>query len=608
VKSKLFIFITAILCLILLASHGKPNQSINVEELLDLGEKYLLEMEYEQAVIQFLKVIEIEPMNPRGYTGAAEAYIALGQLDNALSVLQEGSKALPNNIEIQTMLDEVKAMLNEIQTKADEFLKELDSEENENLKEDIKNDKSKIAYSWYLEPTIEADNIDLLLENSSTYTHASHCVDYISVIERNGLKGLITYEGAIIVNTEYNNIYLGYGDGEYNLLKETGNDTFVSPYKKILTADNNVLPNGEIEGGTYATFAYYNTDTNEILTQNWNGELVKSTVKGLFGVLTINNSIISQANNLSSWEINSLCSENNPYYCIVYYDKKITDTLYSAVATTDTGILVSDKTDKWGYYNETGNLILDCVYDGAWEIQNDYYVPYTPSEGYLVICKNGDLSLITENGDTVIPFGEYEELRPVYENKLWAKHNGKWGVLLLDEDNAVSNINNAYNDFLENAFKSSSTPTHYIYIDMNSDGIDELLVFKFNEYNQAHWRIFAYSGGVVEEIGSGDYEYNASTKAMLVDNCIYVDWERASVNYYGGGEEYYIMVDGTIKCYSYSSFFEFEVINGESVETYSNEKYQCDNKEISKNEFLSITNKYNSEKGILIEPAIMQKY
>ena len=78
---------------------------LSAARLLDLGEKYLLDMDYEQALVQFLKVIEIEPMIPRGYTGAADAYIGLEQPDNAVAILRQGLRAIPGNVEIQTMLD-----------------------------------------------------------------------------------------------------------------------------------------------------------------------------------------------------------------------------------------------------------------------------------------------------------------------------------------------------------------------------------------------------------------------------------------------------------------------------------------------------------------------
>ena len=72
---------------------AKPATPPTASELLDLGEKYLLELDYEQALVQFFAVIEIEPMNPRGYTGAAEAYVAMGDTDAAKAVLERGRDA-----------------------------------------------------------------------------------------------------------------------------------------------------------------------------------------------------------------------------------------------------------------------------------------------------------------------------------------------------------------------------------------------------------------------------------------------------------------------------------------------------------------------------------
>ena len=61
-----------------------------VETALRLAEKYLLEQDYEQAIIEFSKVLEIEPMNVDAYLGLAEAYIGLGDTKTAVAVLRSG--------------------------------------------------------------------------------------------------------------------------------------------------------------------------------------------------------------------------------------------------------------------------------------------------------------------------------------------------------------------------------------------------------------------------------------------------------------------------------------------------------------------------------------
>lgn len=84
---------------------GCAEKPKTVAELMSLGEKYLIELDYENSVVQFLKVIEIEPMNPRAYLAAAEAYVGLGQTDNAAAILKRGLEALPDNEEIRGMLE-----------------------------------------------------------------------------------------------------------------------------------------------------------------------------------------------------------------------------------------------------------------------------------------------------------------------------------------------------------------------------------------------------------------------------------------------------------------------------------------------------------------------
>jgi len=60
---------------------------------LVLGENYLSELDYEQALLQFDQAIEIEPKNPRGYLGKADALLHLDRQAEAASALATGAKA-----------------------------------------------------------------------------------------------------------------------------------------------------------------------------------------------------------------------------------------------------------------------------------------------------------------------------------------------------------------------------------------------------------------------------------------------------------------------------------------------------------------------------------
>ena len=111
-KKRISIYIVVVLVIVLLtggiiAMALNRTTPVSVDELLSLGEKYLLELDYEQALVQFLKVIEIEPMNPRGYTGAAEAYIGMDDIESAIAILEQGLEASDDTVEIAALLAEL---------------------------------------------------------------------------------------------------------------------------------------------------------------------------------------------------------------------------------------------------------------------------------------------------------------------------------------------------------------------------------------------------------------------------------------------------------------------------------------------------------------------
>jgi len=93
--------------ILLVVACATPLKPLTVADMLELGEKYLIEHEYEQALVQFLTVIEVEPMIPRGYTGAAEAYIGLDQLDNAMQILSKALTVIGDDSVVLNMINEL---------------------------------------------------------------------------------------------------------------------------------------------------------------------------------------------------------------------------------------------------------------------------------------------------------------------------------------------------------------------------------------------------------------------------------------------------------------------------------------------------------------------
>ena len=84
----------------------KPQNQPAATGGVEVAERFLWEQNYEQAVIEFEKVLEIEPMNVDAYLGLADAYIGLGDTEKALEALRKGFE-LTGDPRLQAKIDEL---------------------------------------------------------------------------------------------------------------------------------------------------------------------------------------------------------------------------------------------------------------------------------------------------------------------------------------------------------------------------------------------------------------------------------------------------------------------------------------------------------------------
>ena len=83
-------FFILVFCLVNLYAYGKVSGDQYTRQL-DLGYKYLGEMEYEQAELAFENIISIDERNYEAYLGLAETYTAMGETDMAEEVMEEAA-------------------------------------------------------------------------------------------------------------------------------------------------------------------------------------------------------------------------------------------------------------------------------------------------------------------------------------------------------------------------------------------------------------------------------------------------------------------------------------------------------------------------------------
>ena len=78
----------------------------SADKLVELGNKYLEDGEYDKAIIEFEKAINLDNTCVEAYIGIAKAYIGLGKEDDAIQYLQDGYD-ITGDPEIKKMLDEL---------------------------------------------------------------------------------------------------------------------------------------------------------------------------------------------------------------------------------------------------------------------------------------------------------------------------------------------------------------------------------------------------------------------------------------------------------------------------------------------------------------------
>ncbi|MEG1926758.1 MAG: WG repeat-containing protein, partial [Ruthenibacterium sp.] len=137
---------------------------------------------------------------------------------------------------------------------------------------------------------------------------------------------------------------------------------------------------------------------------------------------------------------------------VVVVDKSgtlLSDTVYEDYFPFHEGVAAMKLNGKWGYVNEQGVAITDFVYEPLMveEVWNDDLAdydgtverrhPYSANEGMIPVKRDGLCGVIDIKGKEVIPC-KYEDIASVYGGRVWAKENGKWGVLNLTKNAELS--------------------------------------------------------------------------------------------------------------------------------------------------------------------------
>ncbi len=477
-KKNIIIIIIAAILLIgagitAVALVNSRSASSGVAGSLQLAERYLNEQNYEQAVIEFQKVLEIEPMNVDAYLGIADAYIGMGDTDKALEWLNKGFE-LTGDSRIQTKLYELKKPL------------------------------TASELSWIVEPTYEFDDIRPI-PRAKFYSNN----DYAS-----GQKALSDnlggYEAGFPSYSATDEYYEVKQGDQYTLFCQSDRELYtyfsesmlynwrngkivfeladfdpIRDWAQIETFSSEMVVPKELVYGfpgyrsgywdcklfwdTYTEKAYLDFEDElmsayqrrglkptspNLLSKNYPIQKYDLSSLGTvpqeetFWEISFNNTNELQKYEKYSEAVRTPISEK--YALWSPKNKLLTDFIYDDMCSSSYGLTAASREGKWGYLDENGKEITEFIYDAPWLIAKESYAAYPCTSDTMVVSLGGKMGVLNRNGRTLIGFGEFDELAPAWNDQLWAKQGGKWGLIDLKAAKKSFGIN-ATDD---------STPSH----------------------------------------------------------------------------------------------------------------------------------------------------
>lgn len=306
-RKKIRIWMVMLLIMTIIGGCGKSVEQ-QIAEQLELGQKYLEDLNYEQAVVAFNKVIEIDAKVEEGYLGLAKAHKGMEDQKQAADVLELGIQSIGieglseeyKNLMVDTYL----SLAQENESSGDDTVAEMyydrildiipDQNESLNQKKLLdKKRKLKPYYEELLEISKELNNDNASINAVSEVSSLLYNNEFLNIAE--SLEEPIVYR----VNNELHlGIYPGgdiyyvyYGEMKDGMREGTG-IWFYTFYQTEYNREAYVIfsgiwrndyPNGE--GKWYRKFLDSTGPRPDWFKETWyNGSLVDGYFNGYFEV------------------------------------------------------------------------------------------------------------------------------------------------------------------------------------------------------------------------------------------------------------------------------------------------------------------------------------
>lgn len=302
---------------------------------------------------------------------------------------------------------------------------------------------------WQIEPYLEAAHIVGLPEDLMTMNQQhvfSHLA--IQVQEGGGWQFLNFKTGEIFPDTALEHHFFGTVEGKLPFF-----DWVMNPYD---TEQQNMVTQLSEQQGI--SLAYEGAGAWEIYPPIWFDEQWTDTESSPLILKKYDSAYLSQAL-ANPVNVVLYIEPGNPDwepalddpYAIMYYmgdgtskiydgaflvnssGERIDDVMYEDGQPYREGVAALKLNGKWGYVDAAGVPFTEFCYEpmiSANSFSMEPTVAYCANEGFIPVKKDGLCGVIDTQGREVVPL-MFEDITSVYRGAVWAKQDGKWGLLNL---------------------------------------------------------------------------------------------------------------------------------------------------------------------------------
>lgn len=379
-----------------------------IQEQLDLGTKYLEEMDYERALAAFNTVLSIEPQNADAYLGIVEVYMRANENESALEYAREGYEVTGD----ERLKEKVDMMESAGEEKADK-LKAVSSELQTGTE---KKDEEMLS------------NLNFPRLNKFLSVFAYNRLGEYSSENPNYLD-LLYFVKVYLTNNDYEKIR---HEGYYDIISKEDVDGLLELYFDLEIPDESI---GEILCSNNS-FYFQASDFGELGFGFSILEDIQEAGTGEYAATFYE--VYALPEDFESGEWNPVASDWSTYYG--YDIEQIREDKYCEITAKkrctlkwqdDRFILTEYGTvDDLTAGNVTEENVVDYVYEGVPELR-DY-------ASYISANSNGQASLtmyLEGEEDRAVDNGGVEHFcYVIYVGESWSDHNVNWDRFYVDRE------------------------------------------------------------------------------------------------------------------------------------------------------------------------------